>query len=197
MPAYPEEGIVTAVYEPVNVYRVNPSEYFISIYNEFYPYAFFLAKSFVSPEDAIDIVATVFSKLWLKKNNLEKIENLKGYIAAAIRNACRDHLRNESDRKKEEKNYFGHLAAVSQNEYFREEAHAEKLQRIYSEMEILPSRCREIFKLAYLRNLKNAEIARLLGISNNTVRNQKSHALKTLRMTLLTLLFLTLLRVFP
>jgi DNA-binding NarL/FixJ family response regulator len=38
--------------------------------------------------------------------------------------------------------------------------------------------------MAYLDNLKNDEIARKLRITVSTVKNQKCHALKVLRMVL-------------
>jgi RNA polymerase sigma-70 factor (ECF subfamily) len=197
MTAYPEEGILTAACEPVSFYRINPDEYFISVYNELRPYAFFLAKSLVPTEDASDIVAAVFSKLWPKKNTLENIEHLKGYIGASIRNACLDHLRTESKRRKEEKIYLELSPVFCESDYSKAEISAEKLQRIYQAMEGLPMRCREIFKMAFLQNLKNSEIARRLGITSRTVINQKSNALKTLRMALLSLALQVLLSVFP
>ena len=64
-------------------------------------------------------------------------------------------------------------------------------------MEELPARCLEILKMAFLQNLKNSEIARRLGITNRTVINQKSNALKTLRMALLSVALQVLLSVFP
>jgi len=52
---------------------------------------------------------------------------------------------------------------------------------IESEVVKLPHKMREIFELSRKSNLKNAQIAEKLGISEKTVRNQLSLALKTLR----------------
>jgi len=45
----------------------------------------------------------------------------------------------------------------------------------------LPERCREVFMMSYIYQLKNREIAEILNISVNTVENHISNALKTLR----------------
>jgi RNA polymerase sigma-70 factor (ECF subfamily) len=59
------------------------------------------------------------------------------------------------------------------------------MQRIYEEIEKLPKKCRQVFKLAYMDGLGNEEIANLLNITYQTVKNQKVRALKILRLALL------------
>jgi len=66
----------------------------------------------------------------------------------------------------------------------RLEQQAELLQRIYEEIEKLPKKCRQVFKLAYLDGLSNEEIAELLHINYQSVKNQKVRALKILRLAL-------------
>lgn len=57
----------------------------------------------------------------------------------------------------------------------------EEVERILAETEFeLPPKCREIFRLAMLGK-DNEEIARLLGVSENTVKTQKKIAYKKLK----------------
>lgn len=57
----------------------------------------------------------------------------------------------------------------------------EEVERILAETEFeLPPKCREIFKLA-MQGKDNEEIARLLGVSENTVKTQKKIAYKKLK----------------
>ncbi len=58
-------------------------------------------------------------------------------------------------------------------------------QYIYDEIEKLPEPTRKIFKMAYVDGLSNEEISLALGLTNASVRNYKTRALKTLRMALL------------
>ena len=55
---------------------------------------------------------------------------------------------------------------------------------IYEQIESLPFKRREIFKLHYLEDKTNEEISKILGLSYQTVKNQLANALKELRITL-------------
>ena len=57
----------------------------------------------------------------------------------------------------------------------------------------LPDKCKEVFKLSYLHDMKNKEIADILGISLRTVEAHMYKALKLLRGRLSHLLFLIVL----
>ncbi len=61
---------------------------------------------------------------------------------------------------------------------------AEVLAHIYNAVELLPDQCRSIFKLNFIEGLKNDEIAEALGLSIQTVKNQKVKALQLLRLKL-------------
>ena len=44
-------------------------------------------------DDAKDVVQDVFLKLWQKKEELEKIENMEAFVVRMVRNRCLDILR--------------------------------------------------------------------------------------------------------
>jgi len=179
--------------ESIGSFDLSDKKSFTDVYNKLYPYAFFFAKRLVTSEDAADIVASVFGKLWFHKKKFENLPHCKAFLRVAVRNACVSHYRKQASRIRKEE--MGHIELYScETDYIftSEEIGAEKLSRIYSEIERLPHRCKEIFKLAYLQNIKNSDIARILGITIRTVQNQKHTALKMLRMTLLSGLFLLL-----
>ncbi len=181
----------SVVEEQSFVYQGNKNDEFTAIYNEYFSFAFFLAKGFVNEFDAQDITANVFCRLWIKRNTLNQIDDIKGYIASSIRNACIDFIESRTSRLKREEKWFTHAYDVdSQNQPLKQDIHAEKVSLIHAEIEKLPSRCREIFKLAYIENLNNSEIARKMEITKRTVINQKHRAVKALKLTLLSILFL-------
>jgi RNA polymerase sigma-70 factor (ECF subfamily) len=64
---------------------------------------------------------------------------------------------------------------------------------LQKEISKLPSRCQLVFKLSRENNLSIKQVARELGISEKTVENQLSKALKLLRMNLRHFTFLLVL----
>jgi RNA polymerase sigma-70 factor (ECF subfamily) len=155
---------------------------FTTIYNTLYPFTFFYARKFVGSDDASDVVTSVFCKLWTIKKEFNDMEHARAFLHIAVKNACFTHLRNNATRLRNETGYQYELP--SEEKPLFQEIGAEKLNRIYAEIEKLPRRCRQVFKLAYLDNLKNEEIANLVGTSISTVKNQKTYALKILRLAL-------------
>src|ERR1700730_14055115 len=66
---------------------------FTTIYNKLYPYSFFFARKFVSPEDAADVVASVFLKFWLiPDKHFTNLSHIKAFLRICVRNACLTHL---------------------------------------------------------------------------------------------------------
>jgi RNA polymerase sigma-70 factor (ECF subfamily) len=181
----------SVVEEQAFLYTSNKKDEFTTLYNEYFSFAFFLASGFVNKFDAQDIVANVFCRLWVRRNNLNQIADIKGYIASSIRNACKDFIESRALRLNREEKWFTNIyEGDSQNHLLKNDIHAEKLSLISNEIEKLPNRCREIFKLAFIENLKNNEIARKMGITKRTVVNQKHRALKALKLTLLSIVYL-------
>lgn len=132
-----------------------------------------------SEEDAREAVQDVFMGVWNNREHLQLDESLKPYLYTATRNKALNYL----NRRR--------LAAVSIEEapvYASEgpkvEAvmEAEELKAlIYDEVRRLPERCREIFLLSRREGLSNREIAERLSVSEKTVENQMTIALKRLR----------------
>jgi len=62
---------------------------------------------------------------------------------------------------------------------------AEVVQEIYREIEELPGKCGQIFKMIFLENLPTDQIAERMGINVQTVRTQKARAISLIRTALL------------
>jgi len=67
------------------------------------------------------------------------------------------------------------------NEIIRRIEDRELRKEIYNAINELPDKCKEVFKLSYLHEMKNKEIADVLGISLRTVEAHMYKALKYLR----------------
>jgi len=164
-------------------------EAFTAVFNELYPFAFHYARKFVSREDADDIVSSVFTSLWLKNKQFTTRDHLRKFLRVSIKNACINHFQKTASRIRNERRWqYAEYPDEAGTGCEREEIATEKLVRIHAEIKNLPPRCRKVFQMAFLENLKNEDIARLLGVSAFTVKYQKSYALKALRMVLISIL---------
>ncbi|HEX6429459.1 MAG TPA: sigma-70 family RNA polymerase sigma factor, partial [Niastella sp.] len=61
---------------------------------------------------------------------------------------------------------------------------AELIQILYERINELPERMQQVFKLTYLDGYSRTEVAQLLNLSENTIRNTNAAAMKALRLTL-------------
>jgi RNA polymerase sigma-70 factor (family 1) len=154
---------------------------FTAIYNKLYPSIFYFTKRYVFAEEAEDITADAFHKLWEMNKNFPRIIAIKTFLQVSTRNASFNYLEHKGVVRKVG-NELLHLNEEKMEEsQVREEIRAEFLKRIYYEMEKLPKQCKLICKLAYIDGLRNKEIAGKLNISENLVSHQKKRGIKLLR----------------
>lgn len=141
------------------------------------------ARRFVSPVIAEDIVHDVFLEIYENRESFEEMP-VRSYLFMAVRNRCLNTLKREEVKE----NYIhttqldNQLLGLDYYDSF-ENLLIEKdsLHELYTQIDRLPDKCQQIFKLAYFEEKKNAEIAELLNISIRTVEHQLYLGLKTLR----------------
>jgi RNA polymerase sigma-70 factor, ECF subfamily len=129
---------------------------------------------------AEDIVQTVFMELWEKRRALE-IRSFRSYLLHCVKNRCIDYLRTQAVKNK----YIGFKLETNQFEIpenFWTKHELEEL--IQNAIAKLSPRCKEVFLMSRMENMKNAEIADKLHLSGRTVETQITHALKHLRVEL-------------
>ena len=146
-------------------------------------YKFSLSMVFSKPY-AEEIVQDVFLNLWLKRETINPELSLKSYLFTITRNKTISFLKKAANNKKlREEIFYKSQESVNPTErYMREE----ELKIIKKEaLDLLPPRRRLIFEMSRNDGKSYEEIAGELGISPNTVRNQMSMALETLREFLL------------
>lgn len=168
------------------------------LYDKLYRKLFLFAKSLIDDtEEARDIVTESFIKLWAQQNNFANMVHLQVYFYTVIKNACIDHLRKNKLRNKIE-NHLLKSGTISENAIERRYQEAELVQILYERINQLPDRMQQVFKLTYLDGYSRTEVAQMLNLSENTIRNTNAAAMKAIRLTLgveqmVVLIFLTLL----
>lgn len=149
-------------------------------YNEVFGYARSLCRN-----DALakDLTQETFFKLWKKKKNLKEGVIIKGWLYRSVRNKFLDHIKKYRKETRLLETVFADTLedVISRN-------HQEDIQRkikiVEKEIEKLPNKCHQVFRLSKKEGLTNKEISEHLGISVKTVEGHLTKALKILRATL-------------
>ena len=138
-------------------------------------------------EQSEDVVQEVFSSLWHQSEDVS-IQNLAAWLFTAVRYKVFNILRSGKVRGRYEKSYIQELEINNIGELRLDSKDLQS--RLVVSMDQLPPRCKEIFILSRFEYLSYKEIALRLNISEKTVENQISIALKKLRQSLSDLAFL-------
>jgi RNA polymerase sigma-70 factor (family 1) len=151
----------------------------------FFPSLCFFAKRLVDNDgEGEDIAADSFVKLLNRHDSFETLPNIKAFLYITTRNACLNFLR-LSQRQQSSKRELNRLQDKTDEHVLSHMVHAEVLREVEFEIEQLPNRCKEIFKLIYYERRPADEIAEMLGISINTVWVQRAKAIQMIRTNLL------------
>lgn len=143
-----------------------------------------ILKMVKSPELAADILQEVFVTVWNHREKLDLQQPIANYIFRIAQNKVYDFFRKASrDKKLEEQ-----LVALSLGEEYNPLEDVlevkEGYQRLEQEIEQLPPKCREVFKLCKIEGKSYLEVAELLQISPATVNNHIVKATKILKKNL-------------
>lgn len=158
---------------------------FTAIYDQFYFIIYQYAKRWVANKQAAeDIASESFVKLWQRREQMESMENVVAFLKVAARNACINSLKHEKIKTNKHAELLQQLSSESEPDFAWLEIKEEFLQLIYSEVENMPKKMREVFLLAFRDGLKPSEIAERLELNVQTVSNHKTNAIKLLKTAL-------------
>lgn len=163
------------------------------IYDAWWSQLFDLAYRKTGDADiATEIVQEVLISLWENRHQLTIEKSLSSYLFKAVKYRVLNHYKSNSIRQIHQ----NQLIRLADNDC---EEHAEEIlsaKETQSEIDLaiheLPEKMQAVFRMSKLWGKSNQEIAEELHISQQTVKNQLSSALKILRKSLayLQMLFL-------
>jgi RNA polymerase sigma-70 factor (ECF subfamily) len=132
-----------------------------------------------SREDAHEIVNDTFMAIWDMRDNLIEGQSLKPLLYTIVRNKSLNWLK----KKKIELNDFDFAYEVASDQVSAVDLlqAKETEQQVHRLIEQLPPKCRQIFVLSRREYMSNKEIAAVLEISEKTVENQITIAIRFIR----------------
>ena len=145
----------------------------------------FASSKLFNLNDTRDIIHDIFVKLWEDRVNLRIERNLEAYLFAMVRHRVIDKIRKNISHER----YAEMLSAleVSQHPDVEQKIALDELDKKFRKsVNELSPRVKEIFLLSRNEELSIQEIALKLNLSEQTVKNQITYALKHLRNALTT-----------
>ena len=159
--------------------RQDDQQAYKELFTSLYSYLFRFARTLLkSRESAEEVVSDVFIKVWERRKELEKIDNLKVYLYVSTRNIAYNYL---DKQRRNPTNSIDDFETEFTSIYFDPEqllVTADMLALIQKAIDQLPPKCKMIFKLAKEDGLKYREVAEVLNVSIKTVENQLAIALQ-------------------
>lgn len=135
-------------------------------------------------DESQDITAESFLVFWNRRNDFNGLSEIKAFLFRVVRNKCIDFIRKEKSRHQQQKE-LTYLAGINESPDNSALITSHFLQLIHQEIENLPPQCKAVLKSIFLDGKSTMDVARDLSISPQTVLNQKSKALRIIRLKLL------------
>lgn len=167
--------------------RQSDKKAFTSLYELYWRKVYNFSRLYLYNQSvAEEVVQEVFVKIWEKRELIKENENFKGLLFIITRNLIFNrHKKNVN----EEVYKITVLSAMEESYDPEEEIEARSLSEYIDKLiEELPPRRREIFNLSRRKHKSYKEIAEILHISEKTVENQISEAIRYLKKNVLLLI---------
>lgn len=154
---------------------------FDELFRKYGPSLFSFVASVLKDEyEAEEVVQDVFLKIWEKRRDLDPSLSFKSYLFTIALNTTKNIYRQKLQKEKYKQDVALELNLNRTSDIDAIE-YRNLLDYVDNIIEKLPPSRREIFVLSKKDGLKNPEIAKLLNISEQTVKNQLVSAMKFLR----------------
>lgn len=129
-------------------------------------------------ETCMDVCQEIFIWFWEHRNSVSLISTLNSYLLTAVKYKMISYIR----KGKVKATFLSAAKNLSESYTIEESIEVRELQAVIAKfVGLLPEKCAEIFKMSRNQYLSNKEIAGKLGISEKTVENQITIALRKLK----------------
>jgi len=164
--------------------KENNADAFDEIYNRYWTKLFSQAfKRLGSREITEEVLQDLFTKLWNNRHQLTITSSLGAYLSVSIKYLVLNQIEKEAVRKKFA---LGQKQATTTHNNLTEETviFHELEGLVAQEVGKLSPKCKLVFTLSRFEQYSNKDIAQHLNISEKTVENQITKAIKFLKTNL-------------
>ncbi len=157
------------------------------LFRRYYSNLLFYATRIVGEEEAEDVVQDVFTELWRRQAIVEVGEQIQAFLYRAVYTRALNVLKHRDIQNSYEAVLMDiHKRRVEfyqpdSNDVVKRIEDCELRRQLTEAINELPDKCKTVFKLSYLHDMKNKDIAEAMGISLRTVEAHMYKALKLLR----------------
>lgn len=162
---------------------------FEKVYNSLWSKLYCVAFNYFRDKTmAQEVVQDVFVNLWMKRASLGEVVDLESYLYKSVRNKIYDQFDKIASQEKLKRHVA--LQVTDTTDSTKEDIeYAETWELINQEIDLLPSKTKEIFRLSRFGHYTNDEIAGNLHLSGKSVEYHITRALKRLRLRLNEIIF--------
>lgn len=157
------------------------------LFRRYYANLLFYATRIIGEEEAEDVVQDVFVELWRRKDTIQIGEQIQAFLYRAVYTRSLNVLKHRNVKN----SYESVVAEINKkraefyqpdsNDVIKRIENSELRRELVEAINELPDKCKVVFKLSYMHDMKNKDIAEMLGISLRTVEAHMYKALKYLR----------------
>ncbi len=151
--------------------------FFRSYYDSLFHHALRILED---EKEAEDVVQELFIALWNNGVAAEGRDSLAGYLYRSVTNRCLNRIRNQKRMTERMAKWQKDVEEEAGELEFASAVHEEVVRRLLELIELLPDGRKNILKMS-MEGMSGEEIARQLGISITTVKQQKYRAYRFLK----------------
>lgn len=158
------------------------------LFRQYYTPLYDYGINIIDNDDVVkDAIQDLFLKLWKNKESLSQPRSIEAYLLVSLRRILLRNKDRQTNRYERNRSYLDDTDDFSdsrQSLMIRDELTAEKRDMVVNAYNCLSGRKREALILRYHHGLSNQEIADVIQISRQSVKNTICRALKKVRSTL-------------
>ncbi|MCY4780738.1 RNA polymerase sigma-70 factor [Sphingobacterium sp. UT-1RO-CII-1] len=144
------------------------------------PLLIYAYKRLHDMEAAQDVLHEVFLGVWERRAEILLPESVEAFLYRSILNNVLNKIRKEKYNQMYKESFMAFYDGAD-NTLEKDLFEKEFFETLFVEINALPDKMSEVFKLRFYENLSNMEVAERLGISHHTVATHMKRALAVLR----------------
>ncbi len=139
-----------------------------------------------------DSIQDLFLHLWHTRENLTDTDSIRFYLYVSLRNRILRNIEKHNHTSIDTQDLFENIIGVLsvEDELITNEQYSEQVIQLKRALQQLPKRQQEIIQLRYYHDFSFEEIAEMMQINNQSVRNLLHRAITELRQYFTPLLWL-------